>query len=189
MENKDTELALLERIYQHQQSGGRLTQRDLAEASGLSLGMTNALLRKFVDCGWILLTKLSAKTVRYGLTTEGIAEVTKRAAGHFKSASEDAVLYRDRIDALVAGAKKAGFELLVLAGVSDIDSLLGSSCERQGVALIKSAEPERAERLAKGAKALVVWAETLDRKASGKSEVSLRDVMFSAGPARAGEKL
>jgi len=178
METKDTELALLERIYQHQQTGGRLTQRDLAEASGLSLGMTNALLRRLVDSGWVLLTKLTSKTVRYGLTEAGVAEVTRRAAGYFRDASESALLYRDRIDALVARAVDSGYEMLVLAGVSEIDSLLDASCERQGIALIKSADPERAARLARDGRALVVWAETLDRKAEGGAEVSLRDIVI-----------
>lgn len=45
--NEDAELAILESIYSSQKFDNSLTQRDLAVASGLSLGMTNALLKRF----------------------------------------------------------------------------------------------------------------------------------------------
>ena len=178
MDKDDSELALLERVYEAQKRGSRLTQRDLAQASGLSLGMTNALVKRLAERGWISLTRFSTKSFRYALTPEGVGEVASRTAGYFRRASRSATLYRDRLEEFVLAAKRGGAEILILAGVSEVDFLLDYICDLHGIAFIKSAEPERAERLALGRNALIVWSESLDREAKGEGEVSLRDFMI-----------
>jgi DNA-binding MarR family transcriptional regulator len=178
MDNDDSELALLERVYEAQKKGNRLTQRDLAEASGLSLGMTNALVKRLAERGWLSLTRFSTKSFRYALTPEGVGEVASRTAGYFRRASRSATLYRDHLEEVVLAAKRKGIEILILAGVSEVDFLLDYICDLHGLAFIKSAEPERAERLALGRKTLVVWSESLDREAKGEGEIALRDFMI-----------
>ncbi|HUW33669.1 MAG TPA: winged helix-turn-helix transcriptional regulator, partial [Planctomycetota bacterium] len=60
----DAELSILENIYSSQRRSHGLTQRDLAESAGLSLGMTNALLKRFSDKGWVLLKRLNARSIQ-----------------------------------------------------------------------------------------------------------------------------
>lgn len=149
METSDTELSLLEKIYSAEQGEGRLTQRELAKASGLSLGMTNALLKRLTERGWVSLKRLSTKTILYALTPAGVDEIAHRATRYFQRAAFNADRYRDRLEAFVLKAKTEGATTLVLAGASEMDFLLDYLCERHGLALIKSADPERAESLGK----------------------------------------
>lgn len=158
-DNIDTELALLESVYSAQKREEHLTQRELAQKSGLSLGMTNALLKKLADRGWLSLTRLSAKSLHYALTPEGIGEVSRRTVGYFRKASSNASHYRERVESIVLDAKARGFSSLILVGSSDIDFLLEWSCERHGLVFLKCAEPERARRLAESGASLIVWAE------------------------------
>ncbi len=56
MASNDTELSLIESLGEAQCTQARITQRELASRTGLSLGMTNALLRRFAEKGWVKLT-------------------------------------------------------------------------------------------------------------------------------------
>jgi len=144
MSPSDTELQLLETIYSKQDGSGAISQRDLAGASGLSLGMTNALLRRFVERGWVKLMHLSGRSLKYILTTEGAEEVLRRSLSYFTRAVRSASLYRDRIDAYVLGLSKAGFRTLVLEGPAELDFLFDYSCARHGLDFVKN--PQRASR-------------------------------------------
>ncbi len=155
----DSELLILENIYSSQKRSRSVTQRDLAEAAGLSLGMTNALLKRFSDKGWVLLKRLNARNIQYALTPDGVNEIAHRTYRYFRRTAKSAGLYRDMIEAFVMAKKRAGAARLVLAGVSDLDFLIEYACERHGLLFVKAADPEKAERLGAAAGTVVIYAE------------------------------
>lgn len=149
MDIPDSELALLEAIHSAEDSGRRLTQRDLAKATGLSLGMTNALLRRFSESGIVKLTYHSAKSVQYELSAAGVAEMGRRAAGSMELSTRGGQAYRNKLEAFISKAKAAGATTLVLAGQSELSFTIERICEDYGVVLVKSADPDRARSLGK----------------------------------------
>lgn len=155
----DAELVILENIYSSQKRTRSVTQRDLAEAAGLSLGMTNALLKRFSDKGWLLLKRLNARNIQYVLTPEGVNEIAHRTYRYFKRTAKTAGLYRDMIESFVIARKRAGVTRLVLAGVSDLDFLIEYACERHGLLFVKSADPAKAARLGSDPGTVIVHAE------------------------------
>lgn len=155
----DSELVILENIYSSQKRSRSVTQRDLAEAAGLSLGMTNALLKRFSDKGWVLLKRLNARNIQYALTPDGVNEIAHRTYRYFRRTAKSAGLYRDMIEAFVMAKKRAGATRLVLAGVSDLDFLIEYACERHGLLFVKAADPAKADRLGTVAGTVVVYAE------------------------------
>ncbi len=54
------------------------TQRTLARAAGLSLGMTNILIKRLVKKGLIKVVTLNGRTLSYMLTPHGFSEKVKR---------------------------------------------------------------------------------------------------------------
>ena len=128
MNPSDTELQLLETIYSQQGDPVALSQRDLAGAAGLSLGMTNALLRRFVERGWVKLMHLSGRSLKYILTADGMEEVLRRSLSYFTRAVRSASLYRDKIDSYVRNLAKTGFTVVVLEGPAELDFLFDYSC-------------------------------------------------------------
>jgi DNA-binding MarR family transcriptional regulator len=156
---EDAELAILEQIYSSQKRARDITQRDLAVASGLSLGMTNALLKRFSDKGWLLLKRLNARNIQYALTSEGVNEIAHRTYRYFKRTARAASLYRDMIEEFVMRKKREGVTRLVLAGVSDIDFLIEYACERHGLLFVKAVDPLKAERLGSDGSTVVMHAE------------------------------
>jgi len=155
----DAELVILESIYSSQKRSRALTQRDLAEAAGLSLGMTNALVKRFSDKGWVLLKRLNSRNIQYALTPDGVAEIARRTYRYFKRTARAAGLYRDRIESYVMARKRAGARRLVLAGVSDLDFLLEYACERHGILFVKAVDPDKAARLGQDPDTVVLRAE------------------------------
>jgi len=147
MDHKEPELSIMEAIYRSANRLDRITQRDLARDVGLSLGMTNAVVRSLVARGWVRLEKNSTRGVTYCLTAKGVAEVTLRTARSIRGASQGVGLYRKKLEDFVISAKNSGIETVVLSGESAVDLILEYLCERYGLVLVKSVDPERAVSL------------------------------------------
>ena len=67
---QDNEVLILEEI----EKNPNTNQRDLSEKTGLSLGMVNLLLKKFIKKGFVKLERLNSRSFRYILTPEGFKE-------------------------------------------------------------------------------------------------------------------
>jgi DNA-binding MarR family transcriptional regulator len=155
----DSELTILNAIGEAEAGGARLTQRSLAGSAGISLGMANSLLRRLAERGWVKLTRLSSKSIRYALTPSGVGELAQRTAGYFNRASRSAELYRDRLEALVMNGKRSGVGTIVLYGASEVEPILAYVCERHEVVFVKSADLVKARQLARRSGGLLLIAE------------------------------
>lgn len=156
----DTELSLLESIGEAESLVDHVTQRELAFRAGLSLGMTNSLLRRLAELGWVKLTRLSAKSMRYALTLEGVAEIARRTSRYFRGAARSANRYRSQIELFIVEAKRTGSTTLVLAGTSEFDFLVEYVCERHSIAFVKTADPERARSMGRRPGVVLLYAES-----------------------------
>lgn len=163
----DAELALLEKVRAASGEGERLTQRKLAGAAGLSLGMTNILVRRLVERGWLSLRRQSSKNIQYLLTPEGQAEIGRRYAGTLKHASKVIASYGQRLETYLLQAKGRGVESIVMVGHSEADSILEGLCERYELVFLKSADPQRAQSLARNPSVALVFAEGSPAGAEG----------------------
>ncbi|PNS00088.1 MarR family transcriptional regulator [Petrotoga mexicana DSM 14811] len=77
---QDNEILILEEL----EKNSNITQRDLSEKTGLSLGMVNILLKKFIKKGFVKLERLNGKSFRYILTPEGFKEKSKKTIEYMK---------------------------------------------------------------------------------------------------------
>lgn len=69
------EYTLIEAISQE----SSLTQRELSQNTGLSLGMTNILLKKLINKGYIKVKHLDWKRTQYLLTMKGMMEMSRKS--------------------------------------------------------------------------------------------------------------
>jgi DNA-binding MarR family transcriptional regulator len=177
----DTELSLLESIGESEGSLAHVTQRGLATRAGLSLGMTNSLLRRLAERGWVKLTRLSPKSMRYALTPEGFGEIARRTSGYFRRAARNVDQYRAQIEIFFAEAKRTGTSTVVLTGTSDLDFLIEFVCDRHGIAFVKTADHERARAMGRRAGVLLLYAESEQcTSAPGTRSACLRDIINQA---------
>ncbi|MCX7025246.1 MAG: transcriptional regulator [Spirochaetes bacterium] len=177
MEN-DAELAILENIYLSQRDAGvQVTQRELAKHAGVSLGMTNVLLKRFSEKGWLLVRRANARNISYALTPDGINEIARRTFRYFKRTATNVHVYRELIESFVTGKKREGYTAILLVGSSDLDFILEFACERFGIMFMKCADPERALSLDLTVKPLLVFSEGIEQPPDGDGRVSLRAVV------------
>lgn len=105
------------------------SQRELAKNAGMSIGLMNAVLKRFVERGWIMLTNVNLRKLSYAVTPAGIAELSARSQKFAKWIFAIANKYNEILCNLVLAAKKDGKSKLILYGKSYIKFLLEYACQ------------------------------------------------------------
>jgi len=94
---QDNEILILEEL----EKNSNITQRDLSEKTGLSLGMVNLLLKKFIKKGFVKLERLNSKSFRYILTPEGFKEKSKKTIEYMKIYYRRTLLIKQNIERII----------------------------------------------------------------------------------------
>ena len=128
------EIKVLENIYQ---SSPEIRQRDLAEIAGLSLGMTNAIVKRLAGKGFLTIKRVNNRNIHYIVTPSGIEAITRKSYQYFKRTIKNVVFYRESIEDLIISIKKKGYEGIILKGPSDLDFIVEHACRKSGLKYIK----------------------------------------------------
>ncbi len=75
-----------EKVLKYIAKNENVSQRQLANYAGLSLGNLNLVLHKLVGKGFIKIEKINPRSLRYILTPNGIARNTKRTYNYIQNA-------------------------------------------------------------------------------------------------------
>lgn len=133
MYTSDKEAIILEHIYYNDP----LKQRELADKAGISLGMTNAILKRLIEKGWLMTKRLNSRKISYVVSPAGIEEIFKRGYRYFKRTIDDVILYKAGIEQLVEEAVEAGYKTIALVGKSDLDFIVEYACGKGGIEFIR----------------------------------------------------
>lgn len=134
MDATQKEIEILENIYH---SHPRIRQRDLAHVAGLSLGMTNTILKRLAQKGWITVRKVNNRNISYAVSPEGMEIIMRKSYRYFRRTIKNVVFYRKSIEALIREIAELGYDALMLVGQSDLDFIVEHACHRYGVKLLK----------------------------------------------------
>ncbi len=137
----EKEISLLELLKTRPDAG----QRDMAEAVGLSLGMTNLLLKQIAAKGWMLVRKINARNFKYVLTPEGVTELTRRSYRYLKKSIRNVADCRVQLEGLVTRVKNDHFQGMLLVGKSGVDFVLEFLCHKYQLAFASSQETSNRE--------------------------------------------
>jgi DNA-binding MarR family transcriptional regulator len=136
----DIEYLLLENIYASARQFPPLRQRDLAQLTKSSLGMTNSILKRLAQKGWITVKRLNSRNVHYAVTTEGFNEITHRSYDYFKRTIKNIAFYKNAIDEVVRSAAGKKMKAVLLVGASELEFIVEYSCHHHGLSFLKSAD-------------------------------------------------
>jgi predicted transcriptional regulator len=170
----DTEFVILENIYTS--PGHPLRQRDLALVAGTSLGMTNSILKRLVQKGWITIKKLNHRNIQYAVTIAGVNEILHRSYRYFKRTIKNIMVYKDAIDQVVYQAKRRNYTVVLLVGVSDLEFIIEHSCHNHGLSFLKTVDTKTA-RQALDDETFGIFAETIPEYSDG----GLPNVLYLSG--------
>ena len=87
----EKELEILSYIHSQKDT---VPQRDLARVVGLSLGMTNAILKRLMEKGWLMIKKVNNRNIQYIVNPKGIEQITRRSYRYFKRTIKNVVYYQ-----------------------------------------------------------------------------------------------
>ncbi|MBN1687132.1 MAG: winged helix-turn-helix transcriptional regulator [Spirochaetales bacterium] len=170
---EEKELDVLEKIYE---SNEIIRQRDLAEILGLSLGMTNAILKRLVQKGLLTIKKVNNRNIRYIVSSAGVEAITRRSYRFFKRTIKNVVYYREAIERLILNIKKSGYTGVVLIGKSDLDFILEHACRRSGLSLVKKPESFEGRLFRLYSETYIIDEESLEE--SGRDVAFLQQVLM-----------
>jgi predicted transcriptional regulator len=123
--NREKETIILEQLSQNREP---VKQRELAQIAGLSLGMTNGLLKRMVDKGFLMMERVNSRNIKYILTTSGRKELHQRTQKYMKRTIKNVVYYREAVEELVCHIAEENFAGISLMGKSDLDFILEWAC-------------------------------------------------------------
>jgi DNA-binding MarR family transcriptional regulator len=125
----DKELTILEQI----QNNPQIKQRDLASVAKASLGMTNAILKRFTEKGFITIKKVNNRNIRYALTAEGIDEINRKSWIYFKRTIKNVVVYQDALNEILIQVQKDNYNGVLLIGDSDLAFIIEHLCYKHKI--------------------------------------------------------
>jgi DNA-binding MarR family transcriptional regulator len=129
----DKEITILSHIAQ----GEHVRQRDLSHVIGMSLGMTNAILKRLVHKGYLTVRKVNNRNIAYAVTPAGVEAIAKRSYRYFRRTIRNIVYYREAIEAFVHDLKSRGYQGIAFAGVSDLDFIVEHACGICGMSYLR----------------------------------------------------
>lgn len=124
------ELAVIANIESHQ------NQRRLAEATGFSLGMTNLLLKRLVKKGYVKVTTLNGRTLKYMLTPSGFAQKIRRSYQYTLNSIRFLNEVRARIRATVTNSIASG-QTVYLVGDNELADLAIDALREAGLPFVR----------------------------------------------------
>lgn len=141
----EQDLATLQLISNTLKEDPNASQRVLAKKTNVSLGMMNAILGRFAERGWIMLTNVNKRKFAYALTNEGMMELRERGKNFVEKTFKIANSYNQIMTEEVARAKKHGKTKVVLYGESYVKFLLEYACSKNKIEFEKVPELKEPE--------------------------------------------
>lgn len=101
--------------------------------ANVSLEIMNAILGRFAERGWIMLTNVNGRKLAYAVTPDGISELTKRGKAFALRTFKLANVYSEAFCRRFMEAKAAGKTKVVLYGDSYIKFIIKYACNEVGI--------------------------------------------------------
>jgi DNA-binding MarR family transcriptional regulator len=146
----EKELEILETIHSAGEKEEPVVQRDIAHIVGVSLGMTNAILKRLAKKGLLTIKKVNNRNIHYAVSPEGMRALSEKIYRYFKRTIKNVVYYKEKVGEVVHAAAEEGFDRVLLAGQSDLDFIVEHFCFKYGLEFKRVKAGRAAETAAEG---------------------------------------
>ena len=151
----ERELRIIEEISQNQ----NLTQRKISHKLGLSLGMTNIILKRLASKGYIKVEELNRRKVQYILTPKGFAEKTKKSYRYFLKTIHSLQEMKKKIQHLILMEYKEGKTSFIILGDNELADIVELSLKGLDKSELEYRRVSRLEDI-NGSKAVILLAQS-----------------------------
>jgi DNA-binding MarR family transcriptional regulator len=125
----DRDLVILEQIEQDPDT----TQAALASTLEVAVGTVNWHLKRLIEKGYVKVSRVERRKLKYVITPEGIALRTRLTVDYISSSFNLFRLIRRRMQAALAEVKSAGYDTIQLDATGDLAEVCRLTCLEEGV--------------------------------------------------------
>jgi len=111
------------RIIEILDENNNITQRNIASQAGISLGLTNILIKRLVKKGFIKIKNMNKKRILYHLTPKAILEKTYRTYHYFERSVKDIVNIRKKIQDEIIRKNNIHSRQIIIIGNNEISEI------------------------------------------------------------------
>ena len=164
----DKEIEILEQISERVERAEQVHQRDLARIIGMSLGMTNAILKRLSHKGYLTIRKVNNRNIAYAVTPAGVEAVARRSYRYLRRTVKNIVFYKEAIESFIIQIKRDGYRTVELVGESDLSFIVEHIAGKYGLQFVAvdEADGQAADH------GFVVFAETIEPETEPAAENS-----------------
>ena len=124
---------------------GGVTQRSLAAKLGVALGLANLYLKRLVRNGYIAITTIPSRRIRYVLTPEGSAEKSRLTSLRLEYALSHYRELRARLREALSQMARNGMNRVVIYGTSELAEMTYLSLREMQMTLVGFVDDGRQE--------------------------------------------
>ena len=97
-----------------------MSQRELAQSSGFSLGLVNLAIKRLIHTGHIKISQMDKRKVEYNLTPKGMMEKARRSYLYLTTTMKTFLEYRRRLEQLFLRLGQEGHRQFAILGEGEI---------------------------------------------------------------------
>jgi DNA-binding MarR family transcriptional regulator len=128
-------------ILNHIDDNPQTTQSDLAMQLGVAVGSVNWYIKRLINKGYVKVTQMQGRRLRYLLTPKGIAEKTRLTREFIQASLRWYRVTRADSISYLKQVKQAGYDTVCIEGDGDLAEVIYLSCLEAGVKVRKDIEP------------------------------------------------
>jgi predicted transcriptional regulator len=117
----------------HNAQDPKISQRTIAGALGMSLGLTNAILKRLTDKGLLMVRRINQHNAHYLVTPDGIEQISRRSYRYLRRTIGHVVRYKERLRAWCREQSHRGITEIRLLGESDLTFILEWCAQKEGL--------------------------------------------------------
>lgn len=139
--------------------GMALNQRALSVKAGISLGMTNLLLKRLVIKGYLRVRQLNPKKVEYLLTRNGFSEKAKKSYRYTLKTMNSLAALKEKIRDILSSEHAQGISEVILLGKGDWQDMVDLASRSFSPGSLQLSITDNLESIPANSKAVILYAE------------------------------
>lgn len=128
-------------------SNNSSNQRTVSKKLGISLGLTNLIIKRLVKMGYIKAKQLNRRKIQYILTPKGFSEKAKKSYNYTIRTINTLTLIRKKIQNLAMSKYKTGIKNFMVVGDNELADLTEMSLKKLPVSDAKYSRELKANKV------------------------------------------
>jgi DNA-binding MarR family transcriptional regulator len=126
------------RILEHIEHDPEVTQAHLAAQLGVAVGSVNWYLKRLIAKGFVKVTQLQRRRLRYLITPQGIGEKARLTLSFMEVSLQVYRRIRSQSRALLAQVRTRGYQRVRVLGDGDVAEIIRLTCLEQETGVVES---------------------------------------------------